>query len=59
MTLLETGTPEQVTEKVKELLDICMPGGGYIFDCDGSIDIAKETNLDAMFSALEKYGRYK
>ena len=59
MTLLETGTPEQVTEKVKELLDICMPGGGYIFDCDGSIDIAKEANLDAMFSALEKYGRYK
>ena len=59
MILLEMGTPEQVTEKVKELLDICMPGGGYIFDCDGSIDIAKEANLDAMFSALEKYGRYK
>lgn len=59
MILLEMGTPEQVTEKVKELLDICMPGGGYIFDCDGSIDIAKEANLDAMFSALEKYGSYK
>ena len=59
MVLLETGTPETVTEKVKELLDICMPGGGYIFDCDGSIDIAKEENLDAMFNALLKYGNYR
>ena len=59
MLLLETGTPESVTEKVKELLDICMPGGGYIFDCDGSIDIAKEENLDAMFEALIKYGNYR
>jgi hypothetical protein len=58
MIMLEMGTPEQVTEKVKELLDICMPGGGYIFDCDGSIDIAKEENLDAMFEALVKYGNY-
>lgn len=59
MLLLETGTPETVTEKVKELLDICMPGGGYIFDCDGSIDIAREENLDAMFNTLVKYGDYR
>lgn len=59
MRMLEIGTPEKVTETVKELLDICMPGGGYIFDCDGSIDIAKEENLDAMFEALIKYGNYR
>ena len=58
MVLLDTGTPEQVEEKVKELLDICMPGGGYIFDCDGSVDMAKPENLDAMFHALDKYGHY-
>ena len=57
--LLEMGTPEQVTEEVKKLLDICMPGGGYIFDCNGSIDIAKEENIDAMYNALLKYGSYK
>ena len=57
--LLEMGTPEQVTEEVKKLLDICMPGGGYIFDCNGSIDIAKEENIDAMYNTLLKYGSYK
>ena len=36
-----------------------MPGGGYIFDCNGSIDIAKEENIDAMYNALLKYGSYK
>ena len=58
MILLDTGTPHQVEEEVKRLLDICMPGGGYIFDCDGSIDLAKPENLDAMFNALLKYGTY-
>ena len=56
--LLQTGTPYQVEEKVKELLDICMPGGGYVFDCDGSIDLAQEANLDAMYNAVLKYGSY-
>ena len=56
--LLQTGTPEQVEERVKELLDICMPGGGYIFACDGSIDMAKPENMDAMFNAILKYGYY-
>ena len=36
-----------------------MPGGGYIFDCDGNIDLAREENLDAMFNALVKYGDYR
>lgn len=58
MILLQTGTPDQIEEKVKELLDICMPGGGYIFDCDGSIDMAKPENMDAMFNAILKYGYY-
>lgn len=57
--LLQTGTPHQVEEKVKELLDICMPGGGYVFDCDGSIDLAEEANLDAMYNAVVKYGSYR
>lgn len=56
--LLETGTPSQVEEEVRKLLDICMPGGGYIFDCNGTIDLAKPENLDAMFNTLVKYGNY-
>ena len=38
-------------------LDICMPGGGYIFDCDGNIDLAREENLDAMFQCTRQIWR--
>ncbi len=56
--LLENGTPEQIDEEVKKLLDTCAPGGGYIFDCNGGMDLAKPENMDALFEALDKYGKY-
>lgn len=56
--LLLNGSKEQVVDKVKELLDICAPGGGYIFDFDGSADIGKPENVEAMYEAVEKYGKY-
>lgn len=55
---MEFGTKEQVIEETKRLLDDCAPGGGYIFDFDGSLENAKEENLDAMFETLDKYGKY-
>lgn len=57
--LLSTGTPEEVTEAVKRTLDICAPGGGYMFDVDTTIDDgAKPENVAAMFEAVKKYGVY-
>jgi hypothetical protein len=47
-----------VIDMTRQLLADCMPGGGYIFDFDGSLENAKEENLDAMFETLEKYGKY-
>ncbi len=58
MIIQETDTPETAMESVKELFDICMLSGRNIFDCDESIDIAKEENLDALFNVLVKYGNY-
>lgn len=55
---LEFGRKETIIEKTKQLLDIHMPDGGYIFDFDGSLENAKQENLDAMFEILDKYGRY-
>lgn len=55
---MEFGTKEQVIDETKRLLDDCAPGGGYIFDFDGSLENAKEENLDAMFETLDKYGKY-
>ena len=56
--LLEHGTREQVVEETKKLLDICAPGGGYIFDTNACMGAAKEENIDAMFETLEQYGKY-
>lgn len=56
--LLEFGTKEQVVTATRQLLEDCMPGGGYMFDFDGSLENAKQENVDAMFETLDQYGRY-
>ena len=43
----------------KKLLDIAMPGGGYIFRCSAGINGAKEENVEAMFETVREYGRYR
>lgn len=55
---LEFGTKEEVVRELRELLETCMPGGGYLFDFNGSLENAKPENLDAMFETLAKYGNY-
>ena len=55
---MEFGTPEKIINDTRYLLETCMPGGGYIFDFDGSLDNAKPENVDAMFETLAKYGSY-
>ena len=53
--MLEFGKKEAVIDYCKYLIDTCGPGGGYIFDFNGSLENAKRENLDAMFETLEKY----
>ena len=55
---LEFGTKQQTIDETKRLLDICAPGGGYVFGCSGCVEYAKVENLEAMFETLETYGRY-
>lgn len=54
--ILEHGTRQQVIDETKKLIDICAPGGGYIFDTNACIDNAKRENLEAMFETLYTYG---
>lgn len=56
--LLDYGTKQQVVDEVKRLIDICAPGGGYIFDTNCCIDSGKRENVEAMFEAVELYGKY-
>lgn len=57
--LLVSGTPEQVKDEVKRVLDICAPGGGYMFDVNATIDSdVKPENMEAMFDTVKTYGKY-
>lgn len=54
--LLEYGTKEEVADAVKNLIDTCAPGGGYIFDTNAAIDNAKRENIEVMFKTCRTYG---
>ena len=59
-SLLCTGTPRQVEEYCKRLIDIVGEGGGYIMDGGSGIpDEAKPENVKAMTEFTMKYGEYK
>ncbi|MGN1155614.1 MAG: uroporphyrinogen decarboxylase family protein [Agathobacter sp.] len=57
-TLLQFGTPEQVVKNVKDTIDLWAPGGGYILNCDTSLDVAKPENLHALFDTANSYMKY-
>ena len=56
--LLMFGTPEQVSDKAKEIMDIMCPDGGYMFGCAASVDHAPRANMEALFRTIEDYGKY-
>lgn len=57
-TLVE-GTLEEVEEEVKRALEICMPGGGFIFGSTNSVQFgAKTDNYLKALETVRKYGTY-
>ena len=59
-SLLYAGTPEQVTEYCRKLIEDCAQGGGYILTGETHIEKADAApNLQAMIEAAKKYGNYK
>lgn len=58
-SLMITGTPQQIKDNVKELIDTFGDTGGLIIDCNMGIpDEAKEENVQAMTEAVHEYGIY-
>jgi hypothetical protein len=56
---LTHATKQQVIDETKKLLDICAPGGGYIFDFDGGLySGSKRENVEALFETVKTYGKY-
>jgi len=57
-SLLDWSTPDKVRDEVKRLIDICAPGGGFIFEAGCGIGNAKRENVEAMFETVREYGKY-
>lgn len=58
VTLLCTGTPEEVKEYSRKVIEICAPGGGYILTGGASMDRGNPDNLRAVMEAAKEYGVY-
>jgi len=57
-SILEVGSPSDVEEYCRKLIEVCGKGGGFILGPSSSIDYAKPANIKAMIDAAHKYGRY-
>ena len=58
-SLLVSGTPREVKERCRNLIEICGKGGGYILS-SGTADVteARPENIRAMMEAAKEYGVY-
>jgi len=58
-SVLCTGTPRQVKEYCRKLIEVCGEGGGFILTGGASIDKGDPNNLRAMTEAVMEYGIYR
>jgi len=58
ISLLATGTPEEVKAYCKNLIDYAGKNGGFIMDAAAHVTEAKPENLRAMFDFTKEYGAY-
>ena len=59
LSLLFTGTPQDVKDYCKKLIDIVGKEGGFMMDAAGCIDEAKPENIKAMIDFTREYGAYQ
>jgi uroporphyrinogen decarboxylase len=59
--ILIDGDPDYVRDKTREILNIMMPGGGYIAGAshDTILEETPVENVLAMFDTIKEYGVYK
>jgi hypothetical protein len=57
-SLLHAGTPEQVSDHVKNLIDTVGKDGGYAMATGAVLDHTTPENLHAMFKTTKEYGVY-
>jgi uroporphyrinogen-III decarboxylase len=58
-SLIVTGSPKDVKERCRRLIEECGKGGGYILGAGCIADDPKLENLQAMMEAIREYGVYR
>jgi uroporphyrinogen-III decarboxylase len=58
-SMLKLGTPQDVRDYVKKLIDTAGKDGGFILGNGAFFDHAKPENLKAMVDFTKEYGVYK
>ena len=58
-SILQTGTPQDVKDYCKKLIDVVGKDGGYIMSPRSSLDEVKPENLKAMIEFTKEYGVYR
>jgi len=57
--VLPSGTPQQVRDEIKRVIDVMAPGGGYMVASVHTImDEVPPENILAMVDAVEEFGKY-
>ncbi len=59
LSLLMAGTPDDVKQYCKKLIDVIGKDGGFIMDSSTVLDDAQPQNLKAMFEFTREYGVYR
>ncbi len=58
-SLLQAGTPEDVKDYCRKLIDVVGKDGGFIMSTRGPVDDVKAENLKAMIDFTKEYGVYR
>ena len=59
ITMISTGTPDQVKACCKDLIDYCGKDGGYILSPGTQIDDGQDETIRAMVDFTKEYGVYR
>ena len=57
-SLLCTGTPQEVKECCRQLIEVCGKGGGFILTGGADMNKGNPLNLHAMMEAAKEFGMY-
>jgi len=59
VSILQTGTQDDVKAYCKKLIDVVGKDGGFIMDARGPMETARVENVKAMFDFTREYGVYR